>query len=79
VDNNYLDLGMIKSGFIHTLPSGRLTSRSPLHPHHRRSWARDGQTPFSFAEFLSKLQSKSNFNTSIRLYSSPPLEHKKTT
>jgi hypothetical protein len=24
VDNNYLDLGMNKSGFIHTLPSGRL-------------------------------------------------------
>jgi hypothetical protein len=26
VDNNYLDLGMNKSGFVHTLPSGRLTS-----------------------------------------------------
>jgi hypothetical protein len=26
VDNNYLDLGMSKSGFIHTLPSGRLAS-----------------------------------------------------
>jgi hypothetical protein len=25
VDNNYLDLGMNKSGFIHTLPSGRLS------------------------------------------------------
>jgi hypothetical protein len=25
VDNNYLDLGMSKSGFIHTLPSGRLS------------------------------------------------------
>jgi hypothetical protein len=25
VDNNYLDLGMNKSGFVHTLPSGRLT------------------------------------------------------
>jgi hypothetical protein len=24
VDNNYLDVGMSKSGFIHTLPSGRL-------------------------------------------------------
>jgi hypothetical protein len=24
VDNNYLDLGMNKSGFVHTLPSGRL-------------------------------------------------------
>jgi hypothetical protein len=24
VNNNYLDLGMSKSGFIHTLPSGRL-------------------------------------------------------
>jgi hypothetical protein len=24
VDNNHLDLGMSKSGFIHTLPSGRL-------------------------------------------------------
>jgi hypothetical protein len=26
VDNNYLDLGMNKSGFIHTLPSGRLSA-----------------------------------------------------
>jgi hypothetical protein len=26
VDNNYLDLGMNKSGFVHTLTSGRLTS-----------------------------------------------------
>jgi hypothetical protein len=26
VDNNYLDSGMSKSGFIHTLPSGRLMS-----------------------------------------------------
>jgi hypothetical protein len=25
VDNNYLDLGMNKSEFVHTLPSGRLT------------------------------------------------------
>jgi hypothetical protein len=25
VDNNYLDLGMNKSGFIHTLPIGRLS------------------------------------------------------
>jgi hypothetical protein len=25
VDNNYLDLGMNKSGFIHTLPGGKLT------------------------------------------------------
>jgi hypothetical protein len=24
VDNNYLDLGMNKSGFVHTLPSSRL-------------------------------------------------------
>jgi hypothetical protein len=32
VDNNYLDLGMNKSGFIHTLPSGRLNAlhRRPL-------------------------------------------------
>jgi hypothetical protein len=30
VDNNYLDLGMSKSGFIHTLPSGRLTGISSL-------------------------------------------------
>jgi hypothetical protein len=30
VDNNYLDLGMNKSGFVHTLPSGRLSgSRQP--------------------------------------------------
>jgi hypothetical protein len=27
VDNNYLDLGMNKSGFVHTLPSGRLNYR----------------------------------------------------
>jgi hypothetical protein len=27
VDNNYLDLGMSKSGFIHTLPGGRLTAK----------------------------------------------------
>jgi hypothetical protein len=27
VDNNYLDLGMNKSGFVHTLPSGRLMCR----------------------------------------------------
>jgi hypothetical protein len=27
VDNNYLDLGMNKSGFVHTLPSGRLRCR----------------------------------------------------
>jgi hypothetical protein len=26
VDNNYLDLGMNKSGFVHTLPSGRHTT-----------------------------------------------------
>jgi hypothetical protein len=25
VDNNYLDLGINKSGFVHTLPGGRLT------------------------------------------------------
>jgi hypothetical protein len=31
VDNNYLDLGMNKSGFVHTLPSGRLKSNvTPL-------------------------------------------------
>jgi hypothetical protein len=29
VDNNYLDLGMSKSGFIHALPSGRLTLAQP--------------------------------------------------
>jgi hypothetical protein len=33
VDNNYLDSGMSKSGFIHTLPSGRLTSSSSLKSH----------------------------------------------
>jgi hypothetical protein len=27
VDNNYLDLGMNKSGFVHTLSSGRLSQR----------------------------------------------------
>jgi hypothetical protein len=26
VDNNYLDLGMNQSGFVHTLPSGRLST-----------------------------------------------------
>jgi hypothetical protein len=30
VDNNYLDLGMNKSGFVHTLPSGRLTANLHL-------------------------------------------------
>jgi hypothetical protein len=29
VDNNYLDLGMSKSGFIYTLSSGRLTCDGP--------------------------------------------------
>jgi hypothetical protein len=28
VDNNYLDLGMNKSGFVHTLPSGRFNATS---------------------------------------------------
>jgi hypothetical protein len=28
VDNNYLDLGMNKSGFVHTLPSGSLRGTS---------------------------------------------------
>jgi hypothetical protein len=28
VDNNYLDLDMNKSGFVHTLPSGRPTSNA---------------------------------------------------
>jgi hypothetical protein len=28
VDNNYLNLGMNKSGFVHTLPSGRLSGRA---------------------------------------------------
>jgi hypothetical protein len=28
VDNNYLDLSTTKSGFVHTLPSGRLTLES---------------------------------------------------
>jgi hypothetical protein len=31
VDNNDLDLGMTKSGFIHTLPSGRLTHNGLEH------------------------------------------------
>jgi hypothetical protein len=30
VDNNYLDLGMNKSGFVHTLPSGRLRTQPIL-------------------------------------------------
>jgi hypothetical protein len=30
VDNNYLDLSMSQSGFIHTLPSGRLTTLDVL-------------------------------------------------
>jgi hypothetical protein len=32
VDNNYLDLGMNQSGFVHTLPSSRLTC-TPLLMH----------------------------------------------
>jgi hypothetical protein len=27
VDNNFLDLGMNQSGFVHTLPSGRLLQK----------------------------------------------------
>jgi hypothetical protein len=27
VDNNYLDLGVHKSGFVYTLPSGRLINK----------------------------------------------------
>jgi hypothetical protein len=34
VDNNYLDLGMSESGFIHTLPSGRLNINQPLMQSH---------------------------------------------
>jgi hypothetical protein len=36
VDNNYLDLGMNKSGFVHTLPSGRLSLKNIQEeiPHH---------------------------------------------
>jgi hypothetical protein len=37
VDNNYLDLGINKSGFVHTLPSGRLRpwgSPPPPRPSH---------------------------------------------
>jgi hypothetical protein len=33
VDNNYLDLGMSKSGFIHILHSGRLNSISTTTGH----------------------------------------------
>jgi hypothetical protein len=35
VDNNYLDLGMNKSGFVHTLPSGRLNCEMDfiIHPY----------------------------------------------
>jgi hypothetical protein len=34
VDNNYLDLGMNKSEFVHTLPSGRLTKDAVTHGLH---------------------------------------------
>jgi hypothetical protein len=41
VDNNYLDLGMNKSGFVHTLPSARLkfshTRSSPAPPQRLKS------------------------------------------
>jgi hypothetical protein len=43
VDNNYLDLGMNKSGFIHTLPSGRLT-----HQHHTMLLLFNGNQPRLF-------------------------------
>jgi hypothetical protein len=33
VNNNYLDLGMSKSGFIHTLPGGRLNRRKTATSH----------------------------------------------
>jgi hypothetical protein len=32
VDNNYLDLGMNKSGIVHTFPSARLILRCQCHP-----------------------------------------------
>jgi hypothetical protein len=32
VDNNNLDLGINKSGFVHTLPRGRLNSLDTLEP-----------------------------------------------
>jgi hypothetical protein len=32
VNNNYLNLGMNKSGFVHTLPSGGLTCGPPDFP-----------------------------------------------
>jgi hypothetical protein len=34
VDNNYLDMGMNKSGYVHTLPSGRLNSHAYWAPKH---------------------------------------------
>jgi hypothetical protein len=36
VDNHYLDLGMNKSGFVHTLPSGRLILDFWLPPYNPR-------------------------------------------
>jgi hypothetical protein len=42
VDNNYLDLGMNKSGFVHTLPSGRLTSSRPQGESDAREESRHG-------------------------------------
>jgi hypothetical protein len=33
VDNNYLYLGMDKSGFVHTLPGGRLKFMSKFMTH----------------------------------------------
>jgi hypothetical protein len=35
VDNNYLDLGMNKSGFVHTLPSGRLSKEDDMNESQR--------------------------------------------
>jgi hypothetical protein len=46
VDNNYLDLGMSKSGFIHTLPSGRLR----YWPHYWASPTINGNNGFKFLE-----------------------------
>jgi hypothetical protein len=57
VDNNYLDLGMNKSGFVHTFPSGRLRP-IPLELHALRSVSVSvefygGETPLTSNETIS--------------------------
>jgi hypothetical protein len=52
VDNNYLDLGMNKSGFVHTLPSGKLSPGEPLGPIQSRHMATTGEEVQTMIHFF---------------------------